>query len=160
MDLQSLVTLLKWEFFFPEEIFVDDYVRKCTVISLYWLYLLIIAILFNFYYFLTQDIIYLFLALKYLFLKWTNAGMHKMAKISQSFFLLFFLLIQIYAQQNTIKFDKIGPIIIPNCIMQDSYGFIWIGAQEGLIRYDGYNFKRYTNIPFDSTSLSNNWVRI
>ena len=62
------------------------------------------------------------------------------------------------SSSENIQFDQIGPIVIPNCILQDSYGFIWIGAQEGLIKYDGYNFKRYTNIPFDSTSLSNNWV--
>jgi signal transduction histidine kinase/ligand-binding sensor domain-containing protein/DNA-binding response OmpR family regulator len=62
------------------------------------------------------------------------------------------------AASENIKFDRLGPIVIPNCILQDSFGFIWIGAQEGLVRYDGYNLKRYTQIPFDSTSLSNNWV--
>jgi hypothetical protein len=33
-----------------------------------------------------------------------------------------------------------------------------MGAQEGLIRYDGYNFKRFANISFNSTSLLNVWV--
>ncbi|NIT59723.1 MAG: hypothetical protein GWN00_26930, partial [Aliifodinibius sp.] len=37
---------------------------------------------------------------------------------------------------------------------------MWIGSQYGLLRYDGYEFKRYTQIPFDSTSLSNNWVTV
>ncbi|MFC2084887.1 two-component regulator propeller domain-containing protein [Bacteroidota bacterium] len=64
----------------------------------------------------------------------------------------------LFAQPENVKFDQLGPIVIPHCVFQDSHGFIWMGAQEGLIRYDGYNYKRYTQIPFDSTSLSNNWV--
>ena len=56
------------------------------------------------------------------------------------------------------KFDVITPVIVPACVFQDSYGFIWIGDQAGLVKYDGYNLKRYSQIPFDSTSLSNNWV--
>lgn len=42
--------------------------------------------------------------------------------------------------------------------MQDHKGFIWLGTQEGLIRYDGYNFVSYTHDPLDSTSLSENRV--
>ncbi len=44
--------------------------------------------------------------------------------------------------------------------LHDSNGFLWIGAQEGLARYDGYNLKFYKHIPFDSTSLSSNWVTV
>ncbi len=29
------------------------------------------------------------------------------------------------------------------CIAQDSIGFIWIGSDDGLIRYDGHDFKSY-----------------
>jgi len=43
-------------------------------------------------------------------------------------------------------------------VIQDSYGFIWIATQDGLNRYDGYNFKIYRNNPLDSSSLSNNSV--
>ena len=59
----------------------------------------------------------------------------------------------LHAISENIRFDELGPIVIPNCVLQDSYGFIWIGAQEGLIKYDGYKIKRYTQIPFDSTTL-------
>src|SRR4030042_1921397 len=52
------------------------------------------------------------------------------------------------------------PIAIPCCFLQDSNGFLWIGSQEGLARYDGYNLKFYTHIPFDSTSLSEDWVTV
>lgn len=39
-------------------------------------------------------------------------------------------------------------------LMQDSHGYIWFGTMSGLVRYDGYNFVQYTNIPADSSSLS------
>ncbi|MEJ7827932.1 MAG: two-component regulator propeller domain-containing protein [Segetibacter sp.] len=43
--------------------------------------------------------------------------------------------------------------------MQDSRGFMWIGTRDGLNRYDGYNFKVFTNDPDNPNSLSNNNVR-
>jgi ligand-binding sensor domain-containing protein len=55
------------------------------------------------------------------------------------------------------KFDVL-PVVTPRCIFQDSFGFIWIGTFGGMLRYDGYTLKHYSNIPYDSTSLSNNWV--
>ncbi len=41
-----------------------------------------------------------------------------------------------------------------HCIMQDAYGFLWLGGTTGLVRYDGYTFKRYLHNPADSTSIS------
>ncbi|MEA1786058.1 two-component regulator propeller domain-containing protein [Arenibacter sp. GZD96] len=38
-------------------------------------------------------------------------------------------------------------------IFQDKKGFIWIGTQTGLHRYDGHEFKVFTSSPFDSTSI-------
>lgn len=43
-------------------------------------------------------------------------------------------------------------------IMQDSQGYLWLTTQDGLHRYDGYEFKSYSSTPFDSGSLSSNWV--
>jgi signal transduction histidine kinase/ligand-binding sensor domain-containing protein/CheY-like chemotaxis protein/AraC-like DNA-binding protein len=43
-------------------------------------------------------------------------------------------------------------------ITQDHKGYIWIAVEDGLIRYDGYEFKSYGNIPGDTTSLSENRV--
>lgn len=43
-------------------------------------------------------------------------------------------------------------------IVQDSTGFLWIGTNDGLNRYNGYEFKVYRNIPGDSTSLGNSSV--
>ena len=47
-----------------------------------------------------------------------------------------------------------------NCIMQDSYGFLWIGTSDGLNRYDGYEFIVYKNDTWDSTSLSNPNIKL
>jgi ligand-binding sensor domain-containing protein/two-component sensor histidine kinase len=44
------------------------------------------------------------------------------------------------------------------CFLQDSYGYTWIGTQDGLNRFDGYEFKVYKNNPFDSTTLTHNWI--
>ncbi len=38
-------------------------------------------------------------------------------------------------------------------ILQDTTGFIWLASQNGLFRFDGQNFKTFTFIPFDTSSL-------
>ena len=43
-------------------------------------------------------------------------------------------------------------------IAQDKKGFLWLGTQDGLNRYDGHQFKIFKNIPFDSTSLAENYI--
>lgn len=43
-------------------------------------------------------------------------------------------------------------------VMQDSKGFIWIAAQNGLNRFDGYSFKMYEYNPNDNTSLYGSFV--
>ncbi len=45
-----------------------------------------------------------------------------------------------------------------NCIYEDKFGFLWIGTEDGLCRYDGYEFKVYKNNPTDITSLPNNKI--
>ena len=43
-------------------------------------------------------------------------------------------------------------------ILQDRQGFIWIGTQNGLVRYDGYEFKVFRHEKDKPHSLSNNLV--
>ncbi len=43
-------------------------------------------------------------------------------------------------------------------IVQDRQGFIWMGTQQGLNRYDGYEFINYFNTTQDPASLSDDWV--
>lgn len=47
-----------------------------------------------------------------------------------------------------IKFDHIGvkeglPENQVKALKQDSYGYLWMGTQNGVMRYDGYNYKVY-----------------
>ncbi len=44
------------------------------------------------------------------------------------------------------------------CIYQDSRGFIWLGTQNGLNRFDGNSFKTFIYQPNDPGSISNNWI--
>lgn len=43
-------------------------------------------------------------------------------------------------------------------IIKDKKGFLWVGTENGLCRFDGYTFKIFINIPGDSTSLTNNYI--
>ena len=43
-------------------------------------------------------------------------------------------------------------------MFQDSQGFLWFGTVEGLNRYDGYEFRVYTNNPDDSTTISDEYI--
>jgi ligand-binding sensor domain-containing protein len=44
-------------------------------------------------------------------------------------------------------------------IAQDQYGFIWLGTQFGLNRFDGIHIKSWFHDPADSTTIPNNFVR-
>ena len=44
-------------------------------------------------------------------------------------------------------------------VIQDSKGFIWIGTQDGLNKYDGHHFTIYNNDPQDTNSLSDNFIQ-
>ena len=43
-------------------------------------------------------------------------------------------------------------------IYQDSKGYIWIGANDGLDRYNGYEFKHYKHDKYDKNSIANNYI--
>ncbi len=43
-----------------------------------------------------------------------------------------------------------------HAILQDSFGFLWIGTTNGLWRYDGGNFKNYIKNENDKTSITDN----
>jgi ligand-binding sensor domain-containing protein len=89
------------------------------------------------------------------------------AKVIQKL-LIYIVLLLLYnnvkGQINGIKFDRLsveeglsqGNAMIT---LQDSKGFIWIGTEDGLNLYDGYQCKIYRHDPTDSSSLSNNFIR-
>ncbi|MDZ7755070.1 MAG: two-component regulator propeller domain-containing protein [Rhodohalobacter sp.] len=104
----------------------------------------------------------------------------KLLRVAGGFFsaLLLFLCVSIPAYSQTdeiapttligpdapsLRFENIGlengmAQSSANTIIQDSKGFLWIATQGGLHRYDGHEFKIYSATPFDTTSLSDNWV--
>jgi len=43
-------------------------------------------------------------------------------------------------------------------ILQTRDGFLWVATKDGLNRYDGYNFKVFSNDPFDPFSIAENTV--
>lgn len=60
---------------------------------------------------------------------------------------------KIYFRNISTKDGLSFPVI--NCIMQDQDGFIWIGTEVGLNRYDGQKFKVYYADPSNREYLSN-----
>ncbi len=44
------------------------------------------------------------------------------------------------------------------CILQDSKGFMWFGTQDGLNRYDGYEFKIFKHDLTDASSINDNFI--
>ncbi len=65
-----------------------------------------------------------------------------------------------------LRFDQVDRISIEEglshssvwAIRQDARGFLWLGTQEGLNRYDGYGFQIFKNDPEDPDSLSGNQI--
>jgi ligand-binding sensor domain-containing protein/signal transduction histidine kinase len=47
---------------------------------------------------------------------------------------------------------------IVKTVIQDKTGFIWFGTNDGLNRYDGYNFKIFRHDSNDSNSISDNGI--
>ena len=46
-----------------------------------------------------------------------------------------------------------------NCVMQTENGILWFGTQDGLNRYDGYEFSHIRHEAFDTTTISSNYVK-
>jgi diguanylate cyclase (GGDEF)-like protein len=43
-------------------------------------------------------------------------------------------------------------------ILQDRQGFLWLGTEDGLDRYDGYELRHHVHDPTHRGSVPNNWV--
>lgn len=68
-----------------------------------------------------------------------------------------------FAQEMSIRFEQLTTEnglsqSTINDILQDSRGFLWFATEDGLNRYDGYEFKVYRNNPFDPFSISSNQI--
>jgi len=89
------------------------------------------------------------------------------SKIHAKYFLVLLLMglsSLLFAQNQQLHFDHLGTAdglseLDPNCIIQDSKGFIWIGTADGLNRYDGYKFKIFRNDVKDAASIGSNYIQ-
>ncbi|HEX8954706.1 MAG TPA: two-component regulator propeller domain-containing protein, partial [Burkholderiaceae bacterium] len=59
--------------------------------------------------------------------------------------------------QNVGDIDSIPGGVVAS-LAQDADGLIWIGTEEGLIRYDGYRFHRYVHDAADPHSLAGGYI--
>jgi len=70
----------------------------------------------------------------------------------------------VFAQKLPIQFEHLGTndgLSQSNatCILQDSRGFMWFGTQDGLNKFDGYQFTVYKNNLTDPNSLGHNYIK-
>ncbi len=52
------------------------------------------------------------------------------------------------------------PNVAATALAQDGDGFLWVGTQGGLARWDGYRFRSYKADPKDPTALPDNFIKI
>ena len=83
-----------------------------------------------------------------------------------SFFIIIcFFIININIQSQNIHFNHIdsdnGVIsnLITRCIIQDSKGFMWFGAETGLYKYDGYKFTFFESSPGAKNGIGIGFVK-
>jgi two-component system, sensor histidine kinase ChiS len=91
--------------------------------------------------------------------------LHLFKGILRSIIYCFFILItsELSAQSGNLKFERVttekgqsnGTV---SCVLKDKLGFMWLGTNKGLIRYDGYSFKEFKHNPSDSNSISGNQI--
>ena len=88
-----------------------------------------------------------------------------MLSISKSsfIFLLFFTVCVCFSQSNETFFYELNIQGTPfnkkvNTLYEDSIGYLWIGTETGLYRYDGNNIVEYRNNVFDTYSIPNNSI--
>ena len=59
---------------------------------------------------------------------------------------------KLFTAENQLSSSKIS------CITQDSFGYLWVGTEYGLNKFDGYHFSTFLNNPNDSLSIPSNEV--
>ncbi|MBX2989707.1 MAG: hypothetical protein KF749_00915 [Bacteroidetes bacterium] len=94
-------------------------------------------------------------------IQYRRIAYHAIPKGFKPFLFCFFFIpiVAAVGQTRQMKFDHLTvehglSSLTPFHIVQDKQGFLWIGTEDGLNRYDGYTFVVYRADPKDSTTLS------
>lgn len=82
----------------------------------------------------------------------------------RSALLFIFLCLAIVSRAQNYRFSRLGyqdglSDNTVSCIYKSSKGFVWIGTQLGLNRYDGIRVRSYYSVPNDVNSLPDNDIR-
>ena len=69
-----------------------------------------------------------------------------------------------HQDRQSIRFQHLDHLDAPGAhnieqVFQDTLGFIWFATDNGLVRFDGSDARSFGPVPFDTTSLSESWVR-
>ena len=64
---------------------------------------------------------------------------------------------------STLRFEHLGLAdglsqSVIHAVLQDHFGFLWVGTEDGLNRYDGYTFKIYRPDPEKPESINDRWI--
>jgi len=67
------------------------------------------------------------------------------------------------AAYQSLRFEQVGPAAglsqsTVHCVVQDDLGFLWIGTQDGLNRFDGYRMEVFRHNREDPGSVSGSWI--
>lgn len=83
-------------------------------------------------------------------------------------FVIIFILVLLVAQVKAANFDLLKcdqytiddglPQSFIEEFFQDKKGFLWISTQDGLSRFNGYEFENFYSNPFDSTTILSNYI--
>jgi len=89
------------------------------------------------------------------------ASFYNLCLTGEFFFFTLLLLLVTFGitKGKEIQYDYLRePVVVPgiqvNVVIKDSHGFIWLGTEQGLIRYDGYKTIVYDRVQGVSNSLS------
>ena len=78
---------------------------------------------------------------------------------------LFILIPPLHPQTSDLIFQNLSsadglPSNTISSIFQDHLGFLWFGTNEGLVQYDGYEFKMYQPDDNDSSSIMGRYMNL
>ena len=87
----------------------------------------------------------------------------KSTNLKLKYIILFLVSMFSYSQENTFYHYGLEEGLSQETIIsliKDSSGFLWIGTQDGLNRFDGDSFTTYKNVLDDASSIVDNYITV